>query len=133
MPDEEMRLTRLENAFSTLVELAQAAEERLDQSSQDIRQHDARLLRLEASFVTLVELAQITDERLDEITGTANTLNEAMISLTEAQTHAAEAQAHADLKLAELAEAGAHTDERLNALINIIDRQMNKNGDGTSQ
>jgi len=152
MTDEEMRLTRLENAFVTLVELARTTDERLDHMSQDVVQHESRLARLEASFVTLVDLAQTTDGRLDEITGTINTLSRVMVALAEAQTHTdtkiaelAEAGARTDTKLAELAEAGVrtdaklaelaeaqtHTDERLNALINVVERQINRNGGET--
>jgi chromosome segregation ATPase len=134
MTDEQMRLTRLEDAFVTLVELARTTDERLDHLSRNVNQHESRLDRLEVSFVTLVDLAQATDERLDEmtgrintlseITGTINTLSRVMVGLAEAQIYTqtkiaelaaelAEAGARTDAKLAELAEAGARTDVKL--------------------
>jgi hypothetical protein len=126
MTDEAMRLTRLENAFVTLVDLARTADGRLDHMSQNVNQHESRLARLEASFVTLVDLAQNTGERLDDVTGAINTLSRVTVALAEAQTHT-------NTKLAELAEAGARTDERLNVLINIVERQISKNGDEPPQ
>lgn len=79
-------------------------------------QSEIRLSRVEESFVLLVQVARITDERLD-------TLSQKMEILTEAQ-------ARTDNRMAELAEAQIHTEERLNALINVVDRYISRgNGD----
>ncbi len=82
-------------------------------------QAETRLSRVEESFVLLVQMARITDERLDN-------LSEKMGMLTEAQ-------ARTDNKLADLAEAQTHTDERLNTLINVIERYISKGSNGNSQ
>ena len=79
------RILRLENAFSTLTELA-------------ARQHE-RITRLEESFVMLVEMTRRHGEGMEELRA---------------------AQAESEHKLAALADAQAHTDRRLDALIDIV-------------
>ena len=77
---------------------------------------EARILRLEDAFVTLVEIARITDERQDKTDQRVDRFEdrlEAMMPLTDA-------------KLAELA-------QRLDALIHIVERYINKGNNGTPQ
>ena len=114
----EARLTRLEDAFVTLVELARIADERLDRADERMNKVDERMDRAENTLVTLVELARIADERID-------TFDEKMAVILEAQ-------ARTDAKLAEIAEAQVHTDERLNALIDVVDRYIRKGNNNTS-
>jgi hypothetical protein len=45
----------------------------------------------------------------------------------------AELAAHADEKFAELAEAQARTDNRLNVLIDVVEKFVSRNGDGKSE
>jgi hypothetical protein len=73
---------------------------------------EARLTRLEDAFATLVNIARITDERLD-------TMESGLITLTE--------------KMAKLAEAEAHTDQRLSALIDVVERYISSSGNGNPQ
>lgn len=88
-----------------------------------VEKDEARLTRLEDAFVTLVRIAQISDERQD-------TLEERIGTLTEKLTALADAQVLVDTKLAELAESQTHTDQRLNALIDVVDRYISKKGNG---
>ena len=76
---DEVRLARLEEFFTLLVELARGADERLDtmgetmatlsRTMNELAQRtftdESRLARLEESFALLAELARRTDERLD--------------------------------------------------------------------
>ena len=90
------------------------------QFASRIGKDEARLARLEDAFVTLVELARIADERQDKTDESAVAFNErldTMMSLT-------------DSKLAELADAQAHTDRRLNALIDVVERYISKGNNG---
>jgi septal ring factor EnvC (AmiA/AmiB activator) len=65
-----------------------------------------RLTRLEESFQLLVQLAQSTDTRLDRLETTNTTLETNMAAL--------------EANMATLAEAQAHADDRLSALIDIV-------------
>lgn len=66
---------------------------------------EGRLTRLEDAFVTLVEIARVADERLDRVEERLGILSQ---------------------KMAELVEAQAHTEERLNSLINVVERYITK-------
>ena len=88
-----------------------------------IEKDEARVTRLEDAFVTLVRIAQISDERQD-------TLEERIGTLTEKLAALADAQALVDTKLAELAESQTHTEQRLNVLIDVVDRYISRKGDG---
>jgi hypothetical protein len=77
------------------------------QKSQEERIRDgSRIKRLEESFQLLVQLAQSTDTRLDSL---------------ESNTAALETN------MAALAEAQAHSDERLSTLIDIVREGRNGN------
>ena len=73
--------------------------------------HGSRISRLEDSFKTVVELLQISESRLDRLES-RNTTLESKSELLES-------------KMAKLADAQAHADERLSALIDIVRRQQN--------
>jgi hypothetical protein len=126
MTNEEMRETiefiikqqaQLTTRVDTLVELQASAE--------------TRSRRLEESFVVLVELSKVTDERLDDTDRRLNTLTVRLDTLTERMVALAEAQTRTDLRMEELIGAQAHTDGRLNALIDIVERYIARGGNGT--
>ena len=109
----EERLLRLENAFATLAELAS--------------NHHERISGLEQSFQMLVELARSADERMDQHLAWINQLGEAqantetkMAALTDAQIRTDEALSRLAESQAKLAESQAHSDQRLDALIDIV-------------
>ena len=72
--------------------------------------------RLEAAFVTLVELARSSDERMDTFDEARADFNQQIMAL---DVRLAEAQAR-------LTEAQARADERLNALIAIVERSFGR-------
>jgi predicted HTH transcriptional regulator len=83
------------------------------QKMEETRRMDsARTTRLEESFQLLVQLAQSHDERL--------------VALAEAQMRTNE-------QIAAVNERTAETDERLNALIAIVELYISRGGNGSSQ
>jgi DNA repair exonuclease SbcCD ATPase subunit len=134
----EERLIRLENAFATLAELASNQHERantLEQSLAELAsEHHERIFTLEQSFQMLVQLAQSADERMDQHLAWINQLGEAqanteskLAALTDAQirtdealSRLADSQARLADSQARLAESQVHTDQRLDALIDIV-------------
>ena len=148
MEKDEARIARLEDAFGTLVELARITDERQDKTDQRVdtfeeklsaladaqliseaklaeaqarfdarmEKDEAQIARLEDAFVTLVEIARITDERQDRTDQRVDRSDERSglaMSLTDA-------------KLAELG-------QRLNALIDVVERYITKGDNGTPQ
>lgn len=80
----------------------------------------ARITRLEESFQLLVRLAESHDERL--------------VTLTEAQIRTNEQIAATDEQIAAINERTAETDERLNSLIAIVERYISgRDQNGASQ
>jgi hypothetical protein len=109
----EDRITPLENAFSTLAELA--------------ADHQRRISRLEESFVMLVDLTRNQDAGMDDLRAAQAEAERKIAALADANLRTEESQAHmaeAFGRLAEalrhLAEAQAHSDQRLDALIDIV-------------
>ena len=87
----------------------------------------ARVKTLEESFQTLVELAQNHDSQMDDLRATMNSLGEKVVILTDAQIKTEERMqklTDSQQKLTdsqrELADSQRHTDDRLNALIDIV-------------
>ena len=80
---------------------------------------ETRLSRVEESFVLLVQMAKITDERLDTLTDKVSVLTDKVSVLTD--------------NVEALAEAQRHTDERLNALITVVDRYISDGRNGGLQ
>lgn len=70
------------------------------------QQHEARLAEIERSFQILVRLAEGASERMDTQQGWINQLGEAQVNLAG--------------RMSELADAQAHTDKRLDGLIDIV-------------
>ena len=90
------RFTRLDDRLTRLAEAQRAAAER---------------------FTRLADAQQATDERMSRF-------DDRMIRLAEAQHAAAERRTRLDTIMIELAEAGKATDDRLNALINVVERHV---------
>ena len=107
----EERLLRLENAFATLAELAAKSNER----------HDSADDRLDK----LLTLALSADERLSQQQAWINELGEAQARLAQAQAELSQAQARTEAAMAE-------TNERLNNLINIVERFISEGRNGKS-
>ncbi|HVF49430.1 MAG TPA: hypothetical protein VNA19_05050 [Pyrinomonadaceae bacterium] len=108
MLDEEMRKTMqfiLEQQAQTAVQI--------DALTHAQRSAEERWTRTEASIRALLAVAEIHEREI-------NTLGERQARLAEAQ---AEAQDRTDRQMAE-------TDERLNALINTVERIMSKGRNG---
>jgi hypothetical protein len=104
----ESRLIKLEDAFVTLTEMARLIDERMDSTDQRTEKNESRLIKFEDAFVMLTEMARLTDVRMDAMDVRVDTLGQAMDSLGQT--------------------AQAHTDERLNVLIDTVDRYISKNG-----
>jgi chromosome segregation ATPase len=117
----EDRVLRLENAFTTLVELAAEQNRRMNDQQR-------RVERLEDSLVTLIELTRSHHEGLDEVKAelrAAQADTERKIgALADAQIHAEERAAGLTDAMRRLADAQAHTDERLDALIDIVQGRL---------
>lgn len=80
---------------------------------------ETRLGRVEESFVLLVQMAKITDDRLDTLADQVRVLTDKVNTLTD--------------NVEALAEAQRHTDERLNALIGVVERYISNGRNGGSQ
>jgi chaperonin cofactor prefoldin len=117
----EDRVLRLENAFTTLVELAAEQNRRMNDQQR-------RVERLEESLVTLIELTRSHHEGLDEVKAelrAAQADTERKLgALADAQIRAEERAAGLTDAMRRLADAQAHTDERLDALIDIVQSRL---------
>jgi hypothetical protein len=91
------------------------------QKIEEAREKDSvRITRLEESFQLLVQLAQSHDERL--------------VTLAEAQIRTSEQMAAINDRMAEINDRMAETDERLNSLIMVVERYISSKGqNGSSQ
>lgn len=112
------RLAQLEESFKTLVQLAENTDSRIDtvesnsKTLEEERRRDTlRLVQLEESFQLLVRLAENIDVRIDTLESNSNSHERSMSTL----------QAH----MTALAEAQAHADKRLSALIDIVRQDRN--------
>jgi ATP:corrinoid adenosyltransferase len=120
MTNEEMEKTmqfilEQQAQFTTNFQKIEAAREK----DEEARKKDsARITRLEESFQLLVQLAQNHDERLV-------TLDERLVTLAEAQIRTSE-------QIAAMNERTAETDERLNALIAVVERYISSKGQNGS-
>ncbi|HYG81785.1 MAG TPA: hypothetical protein VD861_15415 [Pyrinomonadaceae bacterium] len=100
--------------FQKLEESLQKLEESLQKMEESRKRDAARITRLEESFQLLVRLAESHDERL--------------VTLTEAQIRTNEQIAAIDEQIAAINERTAETDGRLNALIAIVERYISGRG-----
>ena len=122
---QEERILRLENAMSTLAELA-ADQHRLSAEQQQLTAEQQRLLadqqrrtaRLEESFVMLVELTRSHDESIDKL--------KADLRVAQAETER-KFIALADT-MKRLAEAQGHSDQRVDALTDLIRKWRDERG-----
>jgi hypothetical protein len=87
------------------------------QFAANIQVHEERLSRLE-NIVT--RLAEATINGTEKINSQFAVLTDAHIRLEEAQRRTEEAQRRTEEAFARLAESQAHTDKRLDALIDIV-------------
>jgi len=67
---------------------------------------------------------------LQQLREQMNRLTEATLAVVGITGKLAEAQARTDAKVAELAEKGAETEERLNAFINFVERYLSERREG---
>lgn len=74
-----------------------------------------------------------SEKRIAQLEGAVVGVVNLFGKLTEAQIRQAEAQKISDTKIAELAEAQKQTDERLNALINMVERYFSDRRNGKPQ
>ena len=109
----EERIVRLENAMATLAEISaqhnerlaaiERSNQRLEQTAQALGELTAnvqrRVTRLEESYVMVVELLRSNHDGVAEMRA---------------------AQTNADARIAALAESQAHSDRKLDALIDIV-------------
>lgn len=105
---------------------------------------EERTTQLEQAFAMLVKLTQSMDERMDTQLSWINQLGEAQAQLSEAQANSeakiaalADAQIKTESvvaalaeRMSELAAAQAHTDKRLDALIDIVGEGRGGNSQG---
>ncbi|MFN2454781.1 MAG: hypothetical protein ABR577_11230 [Pyrinomonadaceae bacterium] len=82
-------------------------------------QAEVRMAKLEE---VVLRLANAAENRFGALN---DALNDRFATLTEAMTSLATAQQKTETKMAELAVAQAHTDQRLDALIDIIRAERN--------
>jgi len=118
----------LEKTMQFIVEQQAQFAANFQRLEEERKRDSARTTRLEESFHLLVQLAESHDERLI-------TLAEAQIALAEAQIRASEQIAAineqiaaTDERIAAINERTAETDERLNALIAVVERYISSRG-----
>ena len=78
------------------------------------------------------QMGKLTDAVIT-LTGFIGKVSEAQTETAKAQAMTAEAQARADEKIAELAEQGRATEERLNAFILIVERYISERRNGNKR
>ncbi len=132
---EEERILRLENAISTLAGLA-AEQHRLSEELQRQAVEQQRLIadqqrrsaRLEESFVTIVELIRGHDESIDELRAAQAESERKQTELTATVDGLAVIMKELAVAMTELAEAQAHADRRVDALVDIMRDWRNGRG-----
>jgi len=89
--------------------------------AEDFNGHDrGRLDRIEAGLEALTNHVARTDRQIEALLTHGQTVNETLSRVAESQVRLAEAQLR-------LAEAQNHTEERLNALISVVDDLIRRN------
>lgn len=112
------RLDNHQSQLEILVELARNADERLNTQLSWLNELGASHANLESKVEALTD-AQIRTE------GALTNLAESQAKLAEAQAKLAEAQVKLAESQAKLAESQAHSDQRLDALIDIVRKRLN--------
>ena len=137
MSEESTR--RLENAMAKLAETSAqhndwlaAHEERLAAHEESLAAHKERLASIERTNEILKALAADAHQLLANMQRRVTGLEEVNATLVKLLQHHNDgitemraAQANADAKIAALAESQAHTDRRLDALIDIVRTRFN--------
>lgn len=97
--------------------------------NDDIQRQMDFIVNQQAQFSTdiqqLKELHAQAETRISRIENVVLTLGNHTITLTERVAEIATAQAIADTRIAELAEYQTHTEQKLNALIDIVREERN--------
>lgn len=99
----EERVIKLENAFSTLAQLAARSDSRTSENEQSLR--------------TLVELARVQSERLDESNERLAAIESNLVALSQIVVELGQAQRRADERMAQM-------DERLDRLAALVERHV---------
>jgi chromosome segregation ATPase len=109
------RIQKLENAFNTLVELAQRADGKLNSHEERLDGYEERFVRIEDS--------------IERVVGLVGAIASAQAQTEVKVAQLAEAQKHMDEKIVELSEHLADTDDKLNAFIVTVEKYIeNRNG-----
>lgn len=144
MSEENTR--RLENAMAKLAETSAqheermaAHEERMAAHEESLADHKERLAAIEHTNEILKALAADAHQLLANMQRRVTNLEESNAILVNLLQHHSDgitemraAQAHADAKIAALAESQAHTDRRLDALIDIVRTRFNGQSESNS-
>jgi len=94
---------------------------------REVHAADTKLLKEESKLVK----EQIRGLN-DAVTAVVGMVGRLSIAQEGTEDKAAELRAHADRRFAELAEAQARTEERLNVFIDVVERHLSGNGDNGS-
>ena len=126
----EDRLTRLESIVEKLVQVALSSDERMDELKAAQANSDAKIAALTDAQIR-------TEDGLRQFRASTEAmmaaLAESHIRLAESHTRLAEAHARLEESLARLADSQAHTDARLDALIDIVREQREGKRPGSSE
>ena len=117
MENYDARVSRLEDAFVMVIDIARRSEERLDKLEDSVKGDKAHIARLEHAFATVTEFAKAMDERLDStdrrVDDLRGILREEVEALTGKIAALVDAQIRTETHLAELAETQAVSDRKL--------------------
>lgn len=138
------RLARVEEAFRTLAELERTSQKRLEamelRTSEWAERTEAMDLRTsewaertEAMELRAREWAERTDEFAKRTREWAEFTEGRMDRFDEKLAQLIEAQTSTQATLRELAAAQTHTDDRLNILIDVVERYISKRSNGNAQ
>lgn len=87
--------------------------------------NEERLTILEELSALLVQFARRVDERVDELAEAQANSERKIAALADAQIRTEEVVANLTAKMSEMASAQVHTDQRLDALIDIVRERQN--------
>ncbi len=106
-------------------------------SENEMRRKMEFIVEQQARFSTDIQKLQEAQVRLQEAQAKTESvmlrLANALVAVTERQSEFSEAQKHTQIQIDNLAERGKETDERLNALINTVERYIGENRRGNSR
>lgn len=129
----EVRLSRVEEGFAMLIQLAKMTDSRLDDLTQNVEtltQNVGTLTQnvnaLTDKFDSLTDKFDSLTDKFDSLTGKFDSLTGKVDSLTGKLDALTE-------KVAALTDAQRNTDERLNTLINVVERHISEGHNGKRQ